>query len=100
VKDGAQLVNENAVKKFSIGFMIIFASMAIVALIVVTLFSAWSTFSKPESYVITDVTKNARVMLPNCDEPVITSLQNITTGQIVYKCGALGTISEIVTLYE
>lgn len=100
MQDGARLVNENKIKKFSIGFMVIFSSIAIVALIVVTLLSAWNTGRKPVAYVITNISKNAGVMLPDCDEPIITALRNITTGQIVYKCGAKGTISEIITLYE
>lgn len=87
-------------RKFSIGFMISLIMIAIVSFIVVTLLSTWNAMPQPITYIVVDVIQNSQVDFPDCDGPTITVLQNVITENIVYKCGSLGTVSEIVTIAE
>lgn len=93
-------MKEKTLKRFSIGFMISLLTIAIVWLIVVVLLSAWNSMPQPVTYVVVDVIRNTEEELPDCDQSMITVLQNVVTESIVYKCGNIGKISEIVTIPE
>ena len=93
-------MNNHAIRKFSIGFMVAFSALTIIALIVISLFTLWGSGPVPVAYVITNVTNNDQEIIKDCGTVQLTVLQNITTDEISYQCGNLGKISEIVTLYE
>ena len=62
------------------------------------LISYWSSIPKRITYEIVDIKRTTRSH--ECDTPFVTILKDVRTESMEYRCGKLGRVYEIISIYN